>query len=235
MSFIITLYIGEGIVMASDSRITYNLTLDNVDGSKTVKLGAHFSNSTPKTFLTSSNVGVSYCGDSSIRNKPITGYIERFLEEHKNDDVDTLKDLLIPYFTSLEPNLNTTFIIGGYKNEKGCTLQKVYRINAKTGVVEDIDTSAQGALWGGETDVMSRILTPVYRKADKDGYVELFSYPILWQHFTLQDAIDFARYAIKTTIDTMKFQSRVKTVGGPIDILVIKPTEATWIEKRQLQ
>lgn len=65
--------------MASDSRITYNLTLDNVDGSKTVKLGAHFSNSTPKTFLTSSNVGVSYCGDSSIRNKPITGYIERFL------------------------------------------------------------------------------------------------------------------------------------------------------------
>ena len=40
------------------------------------------------------------------------------------------------------------------------------------------------------------------------------------------DAIDFAKYAIQTTIDTMKFQQRGKTVGGPIDILIIKPDNA---------
>lgn len=235
MSFIIALHIGEGLVMASDSRITYNTTTNGVNGSKTVELGVHFSNSTPKTFLTSSNVGISYCGDSTINNKPITGYIESFIEEHKYDDVDTIKSLLIPCFTALSPGLNTTFIVGGYKNEEGHTKQKLYRVNTKMQSEEVINTSTQGALWSGEVDVMSRILTTVYNKTAEDQYVEMVSYPILWQYFTLQDAIDFARYAVKTTIDTMKFQRRVKTVGGPVDILVIKPTEAIWIEKRQLQ
>ena len=32
--------------------------------------------------------------------------------------------------------------------------------------------------------------------------------------------------------DTMSFQNRLKTVGGPIDILVIKPEEAIWIKEK---
>lgn len=234
MSFIIALHIGEGLVMASDSRITYNLTTNNADGDKTVQLGAHFSDSYPKTFLTLSKVGISYCGDSSINNKPITGYIETFVENHKDDGVDTIKDAIIPYFSGLNTSLNTTFVLGGYANEGDGVIQKLYRINTLTKNKESINTTTQGALWSGETDVMSRILTTVYGKTNEGKYDEIVSYPILWQYFTLQDAVDFARYAIKTTIDTMKFQSRVKTVGGPIDILVIKPTEAFWIEKREL-
>lgn len=58
---------------------------------------------------------------------------------------------------------------------------------------------------------------------------------VAWEFFTLQDGIDFATYAIKTTIDTMRFQSVPKTVGGPIDILVIKPDEGTkWIARKEL-
>jgi hypothetical protein len=52
---------------------------------------------------------------------------------------------------------------------------------------------------------------------------------------TLQDAIDFAVYAVRTTIETMRFQQKEKTVGGPIDILVIKPNEVpTWIKRKEL-
>ncbi len=58
---------------------------------------------------------------------------------------------------------------------------------------------------------------------------------VAWEFFTLQDGIDFATYAIKTTIDTMRFQSVPKTVGGPIDILVVKPDEGTrWIARKDL-
>ncbi len=58
---------------------------------------------------------------------------------------------------------------------------------------------------------------------------------VAWEFFTLQDGIDFATYAIKTTIDTMRFQSVPKTVGGPIDILVVKPDEgARWIARKDL-
>ena len=235
MSFIIALHIGDGLVMASDSRITYDTTTNNLDGSKTVERGVHFSNSTPKTFLTSSNVGISYCGNSTINNKPITGYIESFIEEHKDEDVDAIKDLIIPYFSGLERNLNTTFIVGGYKTEEGVLKQKLYRLNTSPANVEVLDASTQGALWSGETDIMSRILRPVRLLTTDGKLVEMVNYPILWQYFTLQDAVDFARYAVKTTIDTMRFQRRVKTVGGAIDILVIKPTEAFWIEKRQLR
>lgn len=235
MSFIIALHIGDGLVMASDSRITYDTTTINPDGSKSIERGVHFSNSTPKTFLTSSNVGISYCGNSTIMNKPITGFIESFMAEHEEADVDGIKDLIIPYFTRLDNNHNTTFIVGGYKKEAGAVMQKLYRLNTNPASIEEINTSAQGALWSGETDVMSRILTPVFIKTNNGNYTEMVNHPILWQYFTLQDAVDFARYAVKTTIDTMQFQRRVKTVGGAVDILVIKPTEAIWIEKRQLR
>lgn len=235
MSFIIALHIGDGLVMASDSRITYDTTTINPDGSKNVEHGVHFSNSTPKTFLTSSNVGISYCGNSSIMNKPITGFIESFIAEHEGDDVDAIKDSIIPYFTRLDNIHNTTFIVGGYKKEAGAVMQKLYRLNTNPVNVEEIDTSTQGAIWSGEIDVMSRILKQVFIKTNSGDYTEMINYPILWHYFTLQDSVDFARYAVNTTIDTMQFQRRVKTVGGAVDILVIKPTEAIWIEKRQLR
>ena len=57
---------------------------------------------------------------------------------------------------------------------------------------------------------------------------------IPWNFFTLQDAVDFAIYAIRTTIDTMRFQVRPKTVGGPIDILVLRPNEGYWVKKKTL-
>lgn len=45
----------------------------------------------------------------------------------------------------------------------------------------------------------------------------------------LQDAIDFVRFAIRTTIGTQRFLQMEKTVGGPIDVLVIKPQESIWV------
>lgn len=51
----------------------------------------------------------------------------------------------------------------------------------------------------------------------------------------LQDAIDFARFAIRTTIDTQRFLQMEKTVGGPIDVLVIKPQESAWVSSKELK
>ena len=51
---------------------------------------------------------------------------------------------------------------------------------------------------------------------------------------TLQDAIDFSIYAIRTTIDTMRFQARPKNVGGAIDVLLLAAEEARWIQRKEL-
>ena len=50
----------------------------------------------------------------------------------------------------------------------------------------------------------------------------------------MQDAIDFAIYSVRTTIDTMKFQARAKNVGGPIDVLLLMPEEEKWIQRKEL-
>ena len=60
--------------------------------------------------------------------------------------------------------------------------------------------------------------------------------PIIWDAMTVQDAIDFSVYAIRTTIDTIRFQARPKNVGGNIDVLLLKPNqEPRWIKKKEYQ
>jgi hypothetical protein len=53
--------------------------------------------------------------------------------------------------------------------------------------------------------------------------------------FTIQDAVDFAVYAIRTTADSMRFQMRPKTVGGPIDVLLLRAKEARWLSRKSLR
>jgi hypothetical protein len=92
-----------------------------------------------------------------------------------------------------------------------------------------------GAAWSGQTDILTSILIPVTAKdAQGSDKVIRSPAPIVWDAMALQDAIDFAIYAIRTTIDTMRFQARPKTVGGPIEVLVLTPDEATWIHKKEL-
>lgn len=50
MSFIIAVYTNEGIVLASDRRITFVET-ENHGSTKIERIGAHVSNSAVKTFL----------------------------------------------------------------------------------------------------------------------------------------------------------------------------------------
>jgi len=60
--------------------------------------------------------------------------------------------------------------------------------------------------------------------------------PILWHAMTIQDAIDFAIYAVRTTIDTMRFQARSKNVGGPVDVLLISSDEPPrWIQRKEFR
>ena len=230
MSLIIALHLGEGIVMASDSRTTFSSTIRTQDGTIVQNNGVHYSDSSYKTFLTPKGIGISTCGQASINNKPIAGYIESFINEHEDECVDKIKDAIIPYFKALCPTIDTHFIIGGYINEGKTYEQKLYRILTATNKIESINTDVQGAIWDGETDVLSRVLTTMYTQNGK----ALPDYQIPFNLFTIQDAIDFAKYAIQTTIDTMKFQQRGKTVGGPVDILIIKPDNAFWIVKKEL-
>ncbi len=239
MSLVVTVFVNEGIVMASDSRCTYNIMEKNTQQNTVVhKLGVHTNNSTIKTFLCPNNNGLSVCGEASIKGKPITGFIESFIRERisPDTDIDEVPQKIINYFGRLDPKPNAMFTVAGYhKSGEGNNLvQRVYKVRLQDGKIDKLNTETQGATWEGESLTLTRLLQPVALKGRDGNYQDLPHSEIAWNFFTLQDAVDFCNYAIKTTIDTMHFQSVVETVGSPINTLVIKPEETRWIAKQEL-
>ena len=235
MSFIITVYTNEGIVMASDSRTTYTRTNTRSDGTVEQLVGVQITDTTYKTFLCNARIGLSTCGTASINGMPIAGFIEDFITKKINDDssIEDVAKELLDYFSAFNPAPNTSFIVAGYNNND--PTQHICRVYvAAKSVVPIKDTNVPGALWDGETDVFIRLFKNVALKQEDGTYADLNNYTTGFNFFTLQDAIDYAIYAVDVTIKTMFFQDRVKTVGGPIDILAIKPRGAVWIQRKEL-
>ncbi len=236
MSFIITLYVQEGIVMASDSRLTVNRHEQR--GGPGVRISVPLSDANYKTFLAPGDVGISTFGAADINGVPLSGYIEAFIAERLVSGTLPLPQiprLILEHFRAVTPVPDTSFHIAGYTTENGRRVPQVWSVSLRENVARQAnEPGQQGAVWGGETDILSRLLNPVGSLGQDNVWKPIPAYPIDWQFFTLQDAIDFAIFAERTTIDTLRFQTREKTVGGPIDVLVIKPDRAFWVAKKEL-
>lgn len=77
MSLIVTVWTTEGIVMGSDSRISFSSQIaPNIPVN--IQTG-HYFDTQEKTFLCPNNCGISTCGAASLQNKNIAGYIYDFV------------------------------------------------------------------------------------------------------------------------------------------------------------
>lgn len=239
MSLVVTIYTREGIVMASDSRLTLNAQKKQHD-QEVVQLAVGQTDSVYKLFLTPKNIGISTFGAADVEGVPIAGYIESFIGEHlsgKGYEVDEVPQLLVDYFKHFSGPPDVGFHVAGYKAEAEAFSQHVWGVRvSREEIVRANQSGQQGALWNGETDILTRLIQPV-GLLDQAGNLRqvLPHYQIPWRFFTLQDAIDYAVHAIRVTIDSFRFQPRAKTVGGPIDVLVIKPHEAFWLQRKELR
>lgn len=234
MSLVITLFVPEGLVMAADSRLTLEFKVAQQDGSqKTESIPS--SDSTYKVFLLPHNIGVSAYGAASVGVTPIAPLVEVFAATKLKDvkmPPDKVASELLSYFRKLEGPPASIFHVAGYKDGT----QQVFEANVSTNTTKSLITSGAGAAWGGEADALLRLLSKV-GTLDQAGnkLTDIQSFGVAFDHFTLQDAIDFAVYAIRTTADTMRFQLRRQTVGGPIDLLIIRPDGARWLRRKELR
>jgi 20S proteasome alpha/beta subunit len=223
-------YTKEGIVMAADSRI---IIRDGQNQPVTI------SDSTYKLFLAPNGVGISTTGQAHIDFIPIAGYIESFINEKlKNSQVeaDQAAQLLLNYFCALPNPPSASFYVSGYINKANVPEQYVSCVVINSNIIErKSDGNLQGAVWNGDHDIFDRLMSQFWKKDVLDNYSEIPPANVQWNYLSLQDAIDFATYAIRVTIDSMRFQMRAKTVGGAIDILVIKPREAFWVKRKKLK
>jgi len=244
MSLVIVTYVPEGIVMVSDSRQFLTVEGKTPNG-KDFKVEAPASDSVSKTFLLGNQrIGISNFGQDLLAGVPMASYIRKFIEEELTaaDDITTIPKKIVKYFRKSFPDANAGFHVAGYKKEEKISVSYVYYCHVSRNTVErrnikPDNSLAYGATWSGQIDVITSIVNPVVIKDEKgvDKVIRAPAAQIIWDAMTLQDAIDFSIYAIRTTIDTMRFQARLKNVGGPIDVLVITPDEAHWVQKKALR
>lgn len=251
MSLVITSYVPEGIVMASDSRQSITIEGKTPDGKDLPKVDTVNSDNVYKIYLLSKKdkdgkiifeVGVQNFGQDLLGGIPTANHIKRFSEEEltDEDDVTTIPKKLVEFFRKLFPTADTGFHVAGYKKEKErkMSILYIYYCHVAKNIIEQRNIAPYprySATWSGQIDVLAGILQPSSMLGPEGKAITMQKPPIIWDTLALQDAIDFSIYAIRTTIDTIRFQARPKNVGGPIDVLVITPDEAKWIQRKELK
>lgn len=130
-------------------------------------------------------------------------------------------------------NITDKFSAGASWDGQVDILNRIIKESLRVGVYYNLPAGTEIKIPKSENEEIQEIVTNENSlQLFNDDYIINSELSIPWVHMSIQDAIDFAEFAIKTTIDTMKFTTVNKTVGGPIDILVITPEEAKWIKKK---
>ena len=236
MSFVITVYVPTGIVMASDSRQSITIEGKTPDGKSLPKIETVSSDFAYKTFLMpAQRVGINTFGESLLGKISIESHIKRFAEEvlDDNDDVNSIPRKLVDFFRQSFPQADTAFHVAGYNRIERKSIPYVFLCHVgkdsvqRQNLAHNTADIVHGAHWGGQADVIASLLQPTQAQPKP---------PIIWDAMTVQDAIDFAIYAVRTTIDTMRFQARPKNVGGPVDVLLFMPDEPPrWIQRKEFR
>ncbi|MDD5342224.1 MAG: hypothetical protein PHI73_02725 [Patescibacteria group bacterium] len=242
MSLVVATYVPEGIAMASDSRQSVTISGKSPDG-KEFNVETVNSDAVTKTFLLEKQkVGISNFGQDLLGGVPMASHIKRFSEEvlKDTDDVELIARKLVDFFAKEFGKTDCGFHVCGYKKDGKVSVPYVFychigRNEVSRRNLKPDNSLAYGATWSGQADVISGLITPVV-VADQTGTQKVLRQPapIIWDAMPLQDAIDFSEFAIKATIDTIRFQARPKNVGGPVDVLVITPDKASFIKNKTL-
>lgn len=252
MSLAIITYVPEGIVMASDSRQSITIEGKTPDGKDLPKIDTINSDNVYKTYLLSRKdrgnkpifeVGASSFGQDLLGGISTASHIKRFAEEEltDEDDVTTIPKKLVEFLKKDFPSADTGFHVAGYRKEGKTSLPYIYYCHVGKNIFNDRKNAKldgglmYGATWSGQIDVITGILQPSVVPGPEGKPITIQKPPIIWDAMALQDAVDFSIFAIRTTIDTIRFQARPKNVGGPIDILVITPDGANWIQRKELK
>ena len=231
MTLVVCVYVPNGIILAADSRTTLEKAnkLRDAQGKEIVVTEKIvLSDAFYKVIkLSKVDVGIACFDSAYIDNNPIEFHIRSFEETEvkKDDDVENVATKFKAYFTKEFPQIPVGTVIAGFKieNEKSIPYVLGYHTvkdkDPKRWNIDDKGKVVFGIARGGDAIIVNRLIDP--------NFVPAF------QAMTIQDAIDYAIYLIGTTIDTLKFEPRYPTVGGPIDVLLLEPNKVGFIQRKE--
>ncbi|MGZ4317429.1 MAG: hypothetical protein ACXVRS_16605 [Gaiellaceae bacterium] len=249
----------EGLVVATDSRSS--ILIPTGLGMPGFRVATDY---THKVFALREEFAVATFGWATLEGKTIAGVVKEFEAQTViPDDIDQVANLLRDFFQEriqahiaaghndapdegVEP---VGFIIAGYDSDGVGRLKRIFPYGGT--VIDLFQTTDPGAIWNGETDVLGRLLAgydalrldtegwPTEHKAALDSLQYIT--PFGW--YALQDAVDFASFVVRTTIDAQRFTNGTmgapggaQTCGGSVEIVAISPGEGLrWVQRTVLK
>lgn len=242
----------EGLVFAADSRSSllsankFRIATDHAQ--KVFEIGDRFA-------------AVTF-GWSTVEGKTIAGIVKEFnAQAAPLPDVDAaavalrdaMKTRIDAHIAAGRDPIPTHdvlgFMLGGFDAQGVGHLKRIW---LPSGSIGNASTTADpGAAWDGETEAIIRLVWGYDRfRIDASGWAKrnqkvlenvAYNIPIGW--FALQDAIDFATFVVRTTIDTQRFidgtiaqPGSSPTCGGPLQIVTVTSHGGVeWVQQTKLR
>ncbi|MHA2635924.1 MAG: hypothetical protein V2G48_07900, partial [bacterium JZ-2024 1] len=167
----------------------------------------------------------------------IDSVIPRFFEMEVDveDSVYSTAKKLRDFFSEYFPKARTSFYIAGFEKHMRESIPFVYSFTTGGEEIRRINYSERddrilsSCSWGGEGDVLDLLLNGWTVRHPDGQILQVPKYAYLFHLMGEQDMVDFAEFAVRTTIETIRFQARKKNVGGPVQLLLLTPSTARFI------
>jgi len=230
MTLVVCCYCPNGIVVSADSRTTGTqlqqiANPQNPKGAPiSVQVPFVVSDSARKLYSVADRYMVATWGDAFLNGLPVSHHINDFAIAAQANLPATVHDCaqaLLAHLAALKPTQGLGLLVAGYDG----TTPAVFEVKVASGSVlqHNLNPSTKavqfGLFWGGDGDIVGRLMSKVNVPLDA---------------MNLQDAVDFTRHLIRTTIDQMRFEARIATVGGPIDTLTATQVRVRFVARKEL-
>ena len=251
MTIAVCVPVPEGVVLAAESRQVYSNVKKNF---------RIVSDNAQKVFQFSRTVGGLTYGKASISGKSILSLVEEY-KTKANPIPKSVKGIAQDFGDLLDEKWKAQVagdpefedgrvgvIAAGY-DEDGA--RRVFEcIVPGPSVVEIGSPDRPNAIWKGQSDVVTRLLLGFdpriselsWFRPEFTSELSKLNYVLMIPAMTLQDAVDFGVFLIRTTIDMQRFSDGIQLdpgevagTGGAIDICVVRPNEGfSWVQRKEL-
>ena len=253
----------EGVVLASDTRVTVtrpvgpNQRLNNVNfdnASKMLTLDGEGGRAAAVTQ-----------GQGTIEGRTIHSFLPEFqagLTPGKHT-VRSLAQTLSEFFMERWPRSedengnvrlaggNVEFIVGGIDYESPYGDVYRFRIPSSPSLSLPFDAPIFGMSWGGQTEIVQRLILGIAPSiqasiranlppdVDCDQFMKDIrsqnELSIPYESLPLQDCVDLAILLIRTTMEAQSLSVGQRGVGGTIEVVTITPPGGVqWVQKREI-
>lgn len=219
MSLITIVNTFSGIIVSADSRTTGVVAMKKENGDESVHTHIVLSDFTQKLFILNERFAVGCFGDAVVGGIPMDVHFKLFEESSVKNKTISTQDFtasILEYFRAFIPRPAVGIIVAGYdKNES-----HIFSIDVKNESFErkNYDKEKKSCIHGlvscGDTDVVDRLLTMSH-------YLPKF------EMMNNTDAAEYSRYLIDLSAKHMQYEIRPRTIGGPIDTVLLLPNGNT--------